>query len=594
MTVLGAPNGSLAGPLAALRLRCIRVFHELATTFSELEDAHEDADEGRTRLLELAADLEEMFFLIAVVGEFNVGKSTLINALLGEPLLETGITPTTDAIELIRYREKVQRRPEQVAPGLRYWAHPNTGGPGVALVDTPGSGSVFRQHEERARAFLHRSDLVLFVLSAKRAFAETERLYLELARDYGKKVILVLNQSDLLAAAELEQVRRFIARQVEELLGIQPLLFTVSAARSLDGEEEAGLMALRTHLMALLREESPARQKLLAQLDTVAPALARAQADLEKRRQLLGQDQERATEAQRELQASSEGWEEELQRAFGDLETVLTALEARGAAFLERELAFRPLRRLPSATILQERFADEVLGQALLEIREQAEGYIHYLVDQNRADWQQMQKRLRDLMAVLGNSARPAAALYAEQRDDLQAAIRHAEREEEHASGGALVAELRARFKQNVLRFRYSALASLGGMAAVVLAVLTPGPLVGAAAAPLALPVALLGAPLAALGSLYAFWQVRRLRRESLRELREARESLGDAYREALTRLTQQERLRTKQRAEELLRPIFARLVGLIERSETQAERLRDHERVLAEIRQDLLETSKN
>ena len=269
-------------------------------------------------MLELAADLEEMFFLIVVIGEFNVGKSTLINALLGEPLLETGITPTTEAIEVIRYREEAQRRPEQTAaqPGMRRWAHPNTGGAGVALVDTPGSGSVFRQHEELARAFLHRSDLVLFVLSAKRALAETERLYLELARDFGKKVILVLNQSDLLEAAELEQVRRFITQQVQELLDIHPLLFAVSAVRALAGEEEDGLAALRAHLSATLSEIPPARQKQLAQLETATRSLTEAQAAVQKRRELLRQDEGTAEDVQRELQASADGLEENLQRTL--------------------------------------------------------------------------------------------------------------------------------------------------------------------------------------------------------------------------------------------------------------------------------------
>ena len=580
------PEVTLAGPLAATRARCIRAFHELAVTLSGIDEARE----GGRRLLELAADLEEMFFLIVVIGEYNVGKSTLINALLGETLLETGITPTTEAIELIRYREEAQRRPEQTAaqPGIRRWAHPNTGGAGVALVDTPGSGSVFRQHEELARAFLHRSDLVLFVLSAKRAFAETERLYLELARDYGKKVILVLNQSDLLEAAELEQVRRFIAQQVQELLDIRPLLFTVSAARSLAGGEEDGLAALRAHLTATLSEIPPARQKQLAQLDTATRSLTEAQIAVQKRRELLRQDEGAAEDVQRELHASADGLEENLRRTLDDIEAALAALERRGRDFLDRELAFRPLRRAPSNAVLQERFEGEVLGQSLTEIRELAAAYVNRLVDHNRAYWQQLQERLRALMDLLEKSGDPDAALYAEQREDLQQAIRHAEREEQHYSGGALVAELQAQFTQNLARFRYGALVGLGGWLSLALALLTPGPLIGVAAAPLALPAAALGVPLAAVGSLFALRHMRRIRRESQRELREASAALARAYREALTRLTRQERQRLLQSGEEWLRPLFARLMSLAERAEEQAAQLAAHERELAAIRAEL------
>jgi small GTP-binding protein len=159
----------------------------------------DDAAEDRKRLQQNAADLQDMFFLVVVVGEFNAGKSSFINALLGDELLPMGITPTTDAIELVRWSNRRSKEPTWREAGIvREWAHPNTGGPGVVIVDTPGTGSVFRKHEQIAKNFLSRSDLVIFLLSAKRALAETERLYLELARDYGKKIVVVINQTDLL------------------------------------------------------------------------------------------------------------------------------------------------------------------------------------------------------------------------------------------------------------------------------------------------------------------------------------------------------------------------------------------------------------
>ena len=125
----------------------------------------------------------------------------------GSSLLPVGITPTTEAIELIRYGDVPNRKPTLREDGIREWSHPNTGAPGVALVDTPGTGSVFQKHETVAKSFLHRSDLVIFVVSAKRALAETERLYLELAKNYGKKIILVVNQIDLLQPKEPTEVR---------------------------------------------------------------------------------------------------------------------------------------------------------------------------------------------------------------------------------------------------------------------------------------------------------------------------------------------------------------------------------------------------
>ena len=68
----------------------------------------------------------------------------------------------------------------------------------IAIVDTPGTNAIIRHHEELSRGFVPRSDLVLFVTSAERPLTESERGYLELIRDWGKKILLVINKADLL------------------------------------------------------------------------------------------------------------------------------------------------------------------------------------------------------------------------------------------------------------------------------------------------------------------------------------------------------------------------------------------------------------
>ena len=49
--------------------------------------------------------LDELFLLV-VVGEFNAGKSAFINALLGQPVLEEGVTPTTAQIQVLKLRRR--------------------------------------------------------------------------------------------------------------------------------------------------------------------------------------------------------------------------------------------------------------------------------------------------------------------------------------------------------------------------------------------------------------------------------------------------------------------------------------------------------
>ncbi len=151
-----------------------------------------DADShGLAAVRQATADLDDLFLLV-VVGEFNAGKSTLLNVLLGGPYLEEGVTPTTAEVTIVRYGEQGQGRHlpggavERTlpAPLLRE----------LSIVDTPGTNAIIRRHEELTREFIPRSDLVLFVTSADRPFAESERAFLDQIRTWGKKIVVILNK----------------------------------------------------------------------------------------------------------------------------------------------------------------------------------------------------------------------------------------------------------------------------------------------------------------------------------------------------------------------------------------------------------------
>lgn len=124
----------LEGEIAALRQNQIELIGDIARSITD----HDEASQmDRQRLLDIAQDLREMFFMVAVVGEFNSGKSSFVNALLGYNLLETGITPTTEFIELVRYSETPLTVPAMRQDGLREWAHPNTARPAWQLLTRP-------------------------------------------------------------------------------------------------------------------------------------------------------------------------------------------------------------------------------------------------------------------------------------------------------------------------------------------------------------------------------------------------------------------------------------------------------------------------
>lgn len=567
----------IEGPLAALRESAIGLLTEAQGSLAELGDA---TSEDRKRLVEIGNDLREMFYLVVVIGEFNAGKSTFINALLSADVLPTGITPTTEVIELIRYSEEPILKPTMQEDGLRVWSHPNTGAAGVAIVDTPGTGSVFKQHEKIAKDFLHRSDLVIFVLSSKRAFAETERLYLEMAKDFGKKIVLVLNQVDLLGAEEQATVRRFIEQQVKEHLGIQPLLFMVSAKQARESQQNAsaseagGVDAVRAHLRGVLAEAPPAKQKLVAQLETAQKIVDRHHAEIKRKADLVKSDTLKVKEVESELKGQSLGLESQLTSARAEVDTVFQGMRQRGINFIDTNLSIRKLGRSINRDKLQAEFQDVVIGRAGRDINDATNGYINAVVDQSRVYWRSVIDRLNKLVELLEQDEIGGldANVYAEQREGLEEAIRLAEAELKSYSSGKLVDEIQRDFSVSMNGFTTSMFAAFGGLlVALVATVGTPGPVFGAGAAALAGPAFLIAAPVAAAGSLYALRYYRKITTDLKADFNSRLDKLAATYHEALDTLTSKERKRLATYGQQVLTPIFSRLDVLAQRYRDQS-----------------------
>ena len=583
----------LHGDLALLREREIQLISNIALSLKELGD---DADVDYQRLMEVAQDLREMFFMVVVIGEFNSGKSTFVNALLGEELLPMGITPTTEYIELIRYNETANRKPEVKNSTIREWAHPNTGAEGVAIVDTPGTGSVFTKHEAIAKDFLHRSDLVIFVISAKRAFADTERLYLQLAKDYGKKIILVMNQIDLLEPSELSQVRRFIEGQVKETLNISPLLFPVSAKQALTNGKttnDSGIPAVKAHLRGVYSDESLARQKLLSQITTTEHVLSKHLEIARQKADLVSQDITKVQTVQDELQIQSQGLESRMREASANLDVILEGVRQRGVKFIEQNLNIRRIGRGSSREKLQTEFQEVVIGRSLRDINESTEEYINAVVDQSRLYWRNVIDRLNQLKDLMEQEVTGLdSSIYAEQRTSLQEAIRLAESELKSYATGQVVTDMQDVFRANMTGFQTSLFASIGGLIVAILGAAAPGPLVGALAAPLALPAVIIGAPIAAIGGVAAIRYFRRVQNDTKRDFHQKVDELLATYHKALDDLTSRERNRLLEYGSQTLLPIFSRLETLAQTYAEQRDTLNGHQKELEDLQAKIKQTS--
>jgi small GTP-binding protein len=353
----------------------------------------EDAELVRRAL----SDLEELFLLV-VVGEFNSGKSAFINALLGAEISEEGVTPTTSRITVLRHSpEPVQRERRD---GILEKGYPNAFLREIAIVDTPGTNAIIRHHEKLSRGFVPRSDLVLFVTSAERPLTESERKYLELIRDWGKKIVLIINKSDLLQEdGAAEEVRSFVEGGIRSALGLAPPIFFVSAllarkAKAATSTIErdvllaaSGFAELERYVTDLLDEEGRVRLKLESPLGVVEELSRRYRAAVDERLSLLEEDIRTSENVESQLELYKEDMKRDFASRMAEIENIIHALNERGDAWLEENIRLMNVRELIRQEKVQERFKREVVADTEDLIDERVDELIDWMVDRNLKQW---------------------------------------------------------------------------------------------------------------------------------------------------------------------------------------------------------------
>ena len=353
----------------------------------------EDADLVEQTL----SDLEELFLLV-IVGEFNSGKSAFVNSLLGAEIATEGVTPTTDRITLLRHSEEPERR--ELREGILEKGYPNEFLREISIVDTPGTNAIIRHHEELSRSFVPRSDLVLFITSAERPLTESERGYLELIRDWGKKILLVVNKSDLLDGDEsAEKVRSFVTDGIHSMLGLTPPIFFVSSllarkakAASSGMERDAllkasGLGELEEYITDLLDEEGRVRIKLESPLGVVEELVRRYRESVGERMSLLEDDFKTSENVESQLELFQEDMRRDFEARMAEVGNIIHSLNERGDAWFEDNIRIGNVAELVRRERIQERFQREVIGDTEALIDERVDELVDWMVDRNLKQW---------------------------------------------------------------------------------------------------------------------------------------------------------------------------------------------------------------
>jgi len=262
---------------------------EVADVAGKLTRLAELADElGSEQVKEEATNLAERLgerrFYVACIGQFKRGKSTLLNALVEDSVLPTGIVPITTVPTVLRYGEQRSARvrfhggtwtdlePEELMEYVSGEHNPENAksvagvevflphallADGMCLVDTPGLGSIFAGNTAATQEFVPQIDAAIILVGTDPPIAGEE---LALVEEVGKNVrqlLVVLNKADRATEAERRIAGPFTRKMLEKKLGrsVGPI-YEISAIERLKNNKKEWDWDLLVASLQKLAEDS--------------------------------------------------------------------------------------------------------------------------------------------------------------------------------------------------------------------------------------------------------------------------------------------------------------------------------------------------
>jgi len=331
-------------------------------------------------------------FYVACLGQFKRGKSSLLNALVGQQLLPVGVVPITAAVTVMRHGQRVAatvrfldgREQEIDVPEVACFVSED-GNPknakgvavvevfvpspllesGMCLVDTPGVGSVFEGNTAVTRGFVPHIDAALLVLGADPPISADELALVQDLSQHTSELLFVLNKSDRLPDTERREARVFAERVLSEKLDRPVTVLEVSAAEHLAGDGPPRDWAQLRGRLGTLAKQSGAdlvrsAEERGAQL--LATQLVR---ELTERRDALVRPLEESQRRLDDLRVCVA----EAERSVGDLAFLFDAEEARLSREFERWAVDFLRRALPDAQARFKQALDAAAASGKVHLR---------------------------------------------------------------------------------------------------------------------------------------------------------------------------------------------------------------------------------
>ena len=380
-----------------------RIFTSVRNSLTELLSAAAQINISPDQLHPLQETLKalEDKFLIVIVGEFNAGKSSFVNVLLNTELLEEGVTPTTANIQVIRYGENTQ------VSLIEDWGvsiqMPSPLLDSISFVDTPGTNTIIAEHEILTNWFLPKADLVIFLSSADRPYSESENKFLLNIKEWGKKIIIVLNKIDLMQTQqEIERVINFVKENADRQLKSDVPVFAVSSKIAKQARKEAsevlwsesGFNLLEKYIQEKLDETARFQLKMDSSLRIGERLAKQCLSLLSGELKFYQEDQELANSIRDQIQIFQKDMQNEIDRSIKEIDSIFFEIEKLGNIYFENLFRAKNIPNIMKKEKNQITFQEQVLKNLPTEIERKTTEIVETIYVQQQQMTQSFQKQI--------------------------------------------------------------------------------------------------------------------------------------------------------------------------------------------------------
>jgi len=229
--------------------------------------------------------------LLVIVGEVKSGKSSFVNALLGEEVCEVAPDPCTTGIQELVYGE--ERTKTTLGENWEKLTLPKEILNKITIVDTPGTNSIIKNHQAITENYIPQSDMVIFIFPAKNPHTGSAWDFLSLVRkDWHRKMVFILQQADIASPKELQINQERVYQYARERNVQNPVVFSVSAKLEEERDADSGFSEFRKYLGNTIQSGEVWRMKVEGARDTASKIAGRIIMQLQNEKAAVEGDKE--------------------------------------------------------------------------------------------------------------------------------------------------------------------------------------------------------------------------------------------------------------------------------------------------------------